>query len=112
LGAKVVAFVNFKGGVGKTANVVNIGAGLAKYHGKRVLIVDLDAQSNSSLWLMQPPEWREHTRSLKKTVYQLFKDQIVGIYAGRRKIELVLVAVPMGKKPEEIVEHLGAALTD
>lgn len=80
MGAKVVAFVNFKGGVGKTANVVNIGAGLAKYHGKRVLIVDLDAQSNSSLWLMQPPEWREHTRSLRKTVYQLFKDQIVGTH--------------------------------
>jgi len=33
------------------------------------------------------------------------------IYAGRRKIELVLTAVPMGKRPEELVEHLGAALT-
>ncbi len=34
------------------------------------------------------------------------------IYAGRRKIELVLVAVPMGKRPEELVEHMGAALMD
>ncbi len=33
------------------------------------------------------------------------------IYAGKREIELVLVAVPMGKRPDEIVEHLGLALT-
>jgi chromosome partitioning protein len=78
LGAKVVAFVNFKGGVGKTANVVNIGASLAKYHHKRVLIVDLDAQSNASLWLMQPRHWREHTRDLSRSVYQIFYDHIVG----------------------------------
>jgi chromosome partitioning protein len=45
---RVIAFVNFKGGVGKTANVVNIGAALAQYHNRKVLIVDLDAQSNAS----------------------------------------------------------------
>jgi chromosome partitioning protein len=78
LGAKVIAFVNFKGGVGKTANVVNIGASLAKYHHKRVLIVDLDPQSNASLWLMQPKHWREHTKDLSRSVYQIFYDHIVG----------------------------------
>jgi chromosome partitioning protein len=80
LPAKVIAFVNFKGGVGKTANVVNIGADLAKYHGKKVLIVDLDAQSNSSVWLMQPPEWRKHTKDLSRSVYQVFRDKIVGTH--------------------------------
>jgi len=45
LPGRVIAFVNFKGG--ETANVVNIGACLAKYHGKKVMIVDLDAQCNS-----------------------------------------------------------------
>jgi chromosome partitioning protein len=78
LAAKVIAFVNFKGGVGKTANAVNIGALLASYHKKRVLIVDLDAQSNSSLWLMKPDDWRKHTKCLKKSVYQIFQDKIVG----------------------------------
>ena len=76
--ASVIAFVNFKGGVGKTANVVNLGACLAKYHAKKVLVVDLDAQSNSSLWLMQPGEWRKHTGDLKRSVYQLFHDRIFG----------------------------------
>lgn len=42
--AIVVAFLNFKGGVGKTANVVNIGACLAATHQKRVLLIDLDAR--------------------------------------------------------------------
>jgi chromosome partitioning protein len=78
LPAIVIAFVNFKGGVGKTANAVNIGAALAMYHKKRVLVVDLDAQSNSSLWLMKPDEWRKHTKGSKRSVYQIFQDKIVG----------------------------------
>lgn len=44
---KIYAVVNQKGGVGKTTSVVNIGAYLAA-HGKRVLIVDLDPQSNAT----------------------------------------------------------------
>ena len=76
--ARVIAFVNFKGGVGKTANVVNIGACLAKYYQKKVLIVDLDAQCNSSLWLMKPEELEKHNRDLSRCVYQVFRDKIVG----------------------------------
>jgi chromosome partitioning protein len=78
LAGRVIAFVNFKGGVGKTANVVNIGACLAKYHGKKVLIVDLDAQCNSSLWLMKPEELEKHNKDLNRCVYQIFRDKIVG----------------------------------
>jgi chromosome partitioning protein len=78
LSTRVIAFVNFKGGVGKTANVVNIGAALAKYHNRKVLIVDLDAQSNASLWLMHPEHWRAWTKDLSRTVYQIFNDHIVG----------------------------------
>ena len=47
-----IAFINYKGGVGKTSCIVNMAASLAK-RGKRVLLVDLDAQSNSSIWLMR-----------------------------------------------------------
>jgi cellulose biosynthesis protein BcsQ len=75
---RVIAFINFKGGVGKTANVVNIAAALAKYHNRKVLIVDLDAQSNASLWLMHPEHWRAWTQDLSRTVYQIFNDHIVG----------------------------------
>lgn len=43
--AKIIAFANHKGGVGKTTSVANIGAALA-LHGKRTLLIDLDAQQN------------------------------------------------------------------
>lgn len=46
----VICFVNQKGGVGKTASVVNVGAGLARL-GKRVLLIDLDPQESLSYWL-------------------------------------------------------------
>lgn len=47
---KVICFVNQKGGVGKTASVVNIGAGLAKQN-KKVLLIDLDPQESMSYWV-------------------------------------------------------------
>ena len=69
--ARKISFINYKGGVGKTSCIVNTAACIAS-RGKRVLLFDLDTQSNSSIWLMRLERWNKLNTTGEGAVYSIF----------------------------------------
>ncbi len=70
--AVVVSFINFKGGVGKTTLSVEIAASLYKKFNSRVLMIDLDPQSNCTFYWMNEHDWEEHVKT-KGTLLNFFE---------------------------------------
>ncbi|MHA6248078.1 ParA family protein [Pontibacter sp. CAU 1760] len=97
---KVVAVINQKGGTGKTTTTINLGSALCKL-GKKVLLLDLDPQSNLSYSLaVTGPEATladvfEGTKSLQEIV--VGKD---GLWVAPGSNELVDVEISLVTQPE------------
>jgi chromosome partitioning protein len=60
----IVSVINYKGGVGKTSLTANLAAELA-FRGKKILLVDLDAQASLTFSLISPDDWRDNYASGK-----------------------------------------------
>ncbi|MCX6113667.1 MAG: ParA family protein [Proteobacteria bacterium] len=85
--AIVMSVVNQKGGVGKTTTTVNLGAAIA-LSGKRVLLIDIDAQSNLTTHLglggkEDPQDLNEVPQGPEWTVYDVLK--------GTKRIQDVVI---------------------
>jgi chromosome partitioning protein len=70
--ARILAMCNQKGGVGKTTSTINLGAALAEW-GRRVLLVDFDPQGALSVGLGVNP------LQLDQTIYNLLMERDVKI---------------------------------
>lgn len=73
----VTSIINLKGGVGKTTLTLALAHFLTIEHHKRVLVIDLDPQTNATVCLMPEDEWKARDES-GRTLYQLFADQVKG----------------------------------
>lgn len=71
--AKVISFINLKGGVGKTTCAVAMAEFLAKEHDQSVLLIDLDPQTNATIALISEEDWQERDAN-GQTIRQLFQD--------------------------------------
>jgi chromosome partitioning protein len=70
--ARKLAFINYKGGVGKTSLIVNTAACLARL-GQRVLLCDFDTQSNASIWLLKLDRWNPINSTGEGAVFSIFE---------------------------------------
>jgi len=73
--ATIVSFINYKGGVGKTTTTYHIACALAYYHDKKVLMVDIDPQTNLTFLCVDYDSWKRFktTNGTIATLYSKFR---------------------------------------
>ncbi|WP_085948579.1 MULTISPECIES: ParA family protein [Protofrankia] len=71
----IISTINLKGGVGKTTITAALAEILAGEHGKRVLIIDLDPQTNLTIFMIGEVRWQELNDS-GQTLASLFRDAV------------------------------------
>lgn len=72
----IIAVSSFKGGTAKTSTSLNFGAALAKFHQKKVLLVDFDAQANLTTGLGFDPDDHDSMAAVlqgKKTIEEVIR---------------------------------------
>jgi pilus assembly protein CpaE len=98
---KIVTVFSPKGGTGKTVTATNLSTALAKYEGKKTLLVDLDLQfGDAAIMLGLEPE---------KTIYDLvvapgeLDSEKLGGYTTRHDSGLEILPAPLRPEDAELV---------
>lgn len=75
-----ITISSFKGGTAKTSTTLHLGAALARFHKKKVLLIDFDAQANLTAGLGFDPD---------------AQDSMASVLQGQKKIEQVILKTPV-----------------
>lgn len=111
----IVSVINYKGGVGKTSLTANLAAELA-FRGKKILLIDMDAQASLTFSMIPPDDWRDNYAD-SKTIKSWFDSFESGKQLSLRSI----VQSPSrinnrlgrsGGKVDAIYSHLGLINVD
>jgi chromosome partitioning protein len=105
----IVSMINWKGGVGKTTLTLHIGAGLAHFYEKRVLLVDLDPQCNLSYLALGAERYiqkvyKENQSTLKTIFDAYFREESVDA-------KQIILSKAMYKNLREIYEQVDLILS-
>src|SRR5262249_13137528 len=74
--AKIISIINYKGGVGKTTSEYHIGCSLAQHYHKKVLLIDIDPQTNLTFLCAEYKEW-EQFKAEQGTIATLYRQYVV-----------------------------------
>jgi chromosome partitioning protein len=73
----ITSVINLKGGVGKTTLTIALAHYLAVEHQRRVLVIDLDPQTNATISLIPEHDWKARD-ARGQTIYGIFRDLLDG----------------------------------
>src|SRR5512135_2383278 len=107
--AKVIAMCNQKGGVGKTTSTINLGASLAEY-GRRVLLVDLDPQGALSAGLGVPHYELDATIHNVLVESRVSLDDVM-VHTKVRHLDLVPSNIDLSAAEIQLVNEVGREQT-
>lgn len=101
----IIAIANQKGGVGKTTTAINLAAACAR-QGKRVLLIDLDPQGNSSLSFID-------LGTVERSAYEMFTEatepwERFTYSTGVQNLDLVPARINLAKLEAKLVGDFDA----
>ena len=73
--AHVLSVINLKGGVGKTTTTVGLAEFMSGTMDKKVLVIDLDPQTNATVMMIGEDRWRK-INDEERTIARLFMDAL------------------------------------
>jgi len=115
---EIVAVINYKGGVGKTTVTANLAGELA-HRGRKVLLLDTDAQASLTFSFVTPDKWDNEYKS-SMTIKSWFDaisqgtepDPLTNFIISPEKVNNYLRSTKNGGRIDLICSHLGLINVD